>query len=188
MTTSKERAGTRGGALVVAGLAALLMAPKCGTEVTVPSEDPTPPAVSLSILQGAKPLAAVPAGGATWTIARGDQVVVFAEGRDPQGLKRVTVTSSSEMICSAGTLDEERREDVVHTETNEVKPGGTGHTVLFTALSLDGRFECSPGLVPRSRRISVYGTAENYGGGVSTTAAAVIEVDLTRPAAAPPPK
>lgn len=185
-TNGGGAARSRAAALVVAGLAALLMAPKCGTEVTVPGEDHTPPTVSLSVLQGTKPLEAVPTAGATRAIAPGERVVVFVEGRDGQGLKRVTVTSSSEMICSAGTLNEDRREEVVHTETNEVKPGETGNTVLYTSVMLDGRFTCAPGLSPRSRRIKVYGTAENYSGGVSTTAGVVIEVDVTRPAVTPP--
>ena len=179
-------AGMRAAALAVAGLSAILIAPKCGTEIVVPAEDRTPPSVRLTVVRADNKSEVVPAEGLRVAIAPGEQLVIFAEGTDPSGLARVAITSSSDMICAGGTMTEERREDVTHTEKNDVKPGEVGNTELFTSLALDSRFSCATGLSPRSRRLTIFATAENYHGGISTTPTLVVEVDTSLPPIAPP--
>jgi hypothetical protein len=172
--------------LVLVGLSVLLVAPKCGTTVTVPSEDRTPPTTALYLAEPNEPMVEVPAEGLSRRIAPGEKITVFAHGEDASGLMRVTLISSSSMTCAAGTLSEERREDVTHTERNDVKPGEQGNTVLYTHLGFDTRFACGDGLAPRARRISLFATAENYHGGVATTPTLVIEVDPTMSPLTPP--
>jgi len=176
----------RAAVLALVGLSALLVAPKCGTTVTVPAEDRTPPTVTLYLAEGGKPMTAVPAAGLTRVVAPGQAITVFASGEDPSGLLRVTLSSSSAMTCAAGTLSEERREDVTHTERNDVKPGEQGNTVIFTHIGIDTRFTCVDNLAPRTRKLSLFAAAENYHGGVSTTPTLVIEVDPSLSPVVPP--
>lgn len=178
--------GFRAAAIALAGLSALLIAPKCGTEVIVPAEDGTPPEAKLFVIGVGGVTEIVPARGLRKVIAPDAELAIFVEGTDPSGLMRARITSSSTLVCAAGTMTEERREDVVHTETNDVKPGEPGNTRLLTSLLVDGRLGCAGGLAPRSRRITLFGSVENYHGGVTTTPALVIDVETAPPPSGPP--
>ena len=165
--------------LAVVGMSALLIAPKCGPTVVVPAENKTPPTVALSILDASGKVENIPKGGLVKTILPGDALTVFVEGKDEDGVKQVTLTQATEMDCAAGKLHEERREGAVHTETNEVKPGEVGTTELYLSSVIRGRVDCEGGLAPRSRKVTVFGAAENYSDGVTTTPVLVVEVDLS---------
>jgi hypothetical protein len=141
--------------------------------------------VSLQYLEDSGRFDKVPAQGLTKTIRPGEGIRVFVEGQDPRGVLRVTLTQASEVECSAGKLREERREDAVHTETNEVNPGEVGTTELYLSSVVRADVDCDHGLAPRSHKVTVYGSAENYHGGVSTTPTLVVDVDLTPK---PPPR
>ena len=173
-------AASRAAVLSLMGLCAMLVAPTCGSDVVVPAEDRTPPTARLYALHDLESLD-VPAEGRRMKVPRGDRFGVFVDGGDPSGMRRVTILSSSEMTCAAGTRDESRRAEVVRTERNEVKPGEIGSTRIFTSLPIDARFDCAAGLMPRSMRFRVVGVAENYQGGVTSTPTLIIEVDLSLP-------
>jgi hypothetical protein len=175
----------RAAVLSLMGLGVSMMAPTCGSDVVVPAEDRTPPTARLYALHDTKSFD-VPAEGARMRVPPGDRFGVFVDGIDPSGMRRVTISVLRETTCAAGTRDESRREDVTRTERNEVKPGEHGRTQMFLSLPIDARFDCAAGLAPRSMRLRVFGVAENYQGGVTTTPTLIIDVDLALPPWTPP--
>jgi hypothetical protein len=173
MASTHKQVG-RAAILVVAVAGALLMAPKCGSDITVPLEDPTPPLASLSFYQGAES-GIVTERGATRTLRAGEQLAVRVSGRDDDGgVRKVTLIETVEIVCSSGTLVETRHDEKTRNEVDEVGTGQVGNTRIQVAAVLGGKIECSSGGEPRSWRYTVFGTAENHAGAITTTPTLVV--------------
>jgi hypothetical protein len=173
MASTQKQVG-RAATLVVAVAGALLMAPKCGSDITVPLEDPTPPAASLSFSQGNES-GRVPERGATRTLKAGEQLSVRVSGQDDDGgVRKVTLIVTEEIVCSAGTLVETRRDEKTQNEVDQVGAGQVGNTQIQVSAVLGGKIECSGGGQPRSWRYTVFGSAENHAGAITTTPTLVV--------------
>lgn len=178
-TSQKQASGAT--SLAVVALGALLMAPKCGADLTVPTENGAPPRATLYALHGNK-VDQVPAGGLHLILRRGEEIIVYISGEDAAGgIRKVSIVESASATCSEGSSGEARNEEVVRVETNEVKPGEVGTTALYTSVKLTGAIECAAGLTPRAKRYSAHGTAENHQGGISLTPKLVVDVELETP-------
>lgn len=160
--------------LVVAVAGALLMAPKCGSDITVPLEDRTPPQASMSFYQGNEG-GDVPERGATRTLRAGERLSVIVTGKDDDGgVRRVTLSATVELRCSDGTLVETRRDEKSRTEIDEVGAGQVGTTRIEVSTVLGGEIECSGGGKPRSWKYTVSGSVENHAGAITTTPTLVV--------------
>jgi hypothetical protein len=173
MVSTHKQLG-RAATLVVAVAGALLMAPKCGSDITVPLEDPTPPVASLSFYQGAESGRAAERG-VTRTLKVGEELSVRVTGRDDDGgVRRVTLIETAEIVCSSGTLVETRRDEKTQNEVDEVRAGQVGNTEIVVSAVLGGKIECAGGGQPRSWRYSVFGSVENHAGAITTTPTLVV--------------
>jgi hypothetical protein len=176
MASTQKQVG-RAATLVIALAGALLMAPKCGNDITVPLDDRTPPVASLAFYQGAES-GRVSERGETRTLKAGELLSVRITGQDDDGgVRRVTLVTTEELLCSAGTLVETRRDETTRNEVDDVGAGQLGNTEIQVSAVLGGKIECASGGQPRSRKYTVSGSAENHAGAITTTPTLVVVVN-----------
>jgi hypothetical protein len=142
------------------------------SDVVVPSSDSTPPTAYDGVWRGGEYQVIRPSGstGLIFHIKPGQPVIAVSSGIDPQGLRKITMSSDVGWLCCDGDICSSTSSlSVPIVETQAGTVGSTVSSGIWTGQEVDLP-GCNPGYTLESFRYTWTTKAENFHGGKVTSA------------------
>lgn len=142
------------------------------SDVIVPSSDTSPPAAYDGVWRGGEYQAIRPSGstGLTFHIKPGQPVFAVSSGIDPEGLRKITMSTGGGWLCCNGNVCSSTSSlSVPIVETQAGTVGSTVSSGIWTAVEVKLP-SCNPGYTMMSFGFTWTTQAENFHNGKVTSA------------------